>query len=42
MTLASLGDAERRPGERPRLNAAFHVTLLREPDDAPTSDVRPL
>ena len=34
VTLASLGNAGRRPGTQPQLNAALHVTLLREPDDA--------
>lgn len=41
ITLASLGDADRRPGERPQLNAAFHVLLLREADESTTHDVRP-
>jgi Tfp pilus assembly protein PilO len=34
ITLAALANAQARPGERPQLNAAFHVTLLREADDA--------
>jgi hypothetical protein len=33
ITLASLGNADRRHGVLPQLNAAFHVTLLREADD---------
>jgi hypothetical protein len=33
ITLASLGNADRRRGVRPQLNAAFHVTLMREADD---------
>jgi len=33
ITLASLGNADRRQGVLPLLNAAFHVTLLREADD---------
>jgi Tfp pilus assembly protein PilO len=40
ITLASLSDADRRPGERPQLNAAFHVSLLREADVSTTHDVR--
>ena len=32
MTLASLGNADRR-GAAPQLTAAFHVLLLREPDE---------
>jgi hypothetical protein len=40
ITLASLSDADRRPGERPQLNAAFHVLLLREADDSTTHGVR--
>ena len=41
ITLASLGDADRRTGVRPQLNAAFHVLLLREGDDPTTNDARP-
>jgi hypothetical protein len=41
ISLASLGAADRRPGVRPALNAAFHVLLLREGDDPATHDVRP-
>ena len=41
ITLASLSDADRRAGVRPQLNAAFHILLLREADDAPTHTVRP-
>jgi hypothetical protein len=33
ITLASLGNADRRHDALPQLNAAFHVTLLREADD---------
>jgi Tfp pilus assembly protein PilO len=40
VTLASLANAGRRPGERSELNAAFHVLLLREPD-ATTHDLQP-
>lgn len=42
MTLATLGAAGRRPGEPPLLNAALHVTLLREPDDATSARARSL
>jgi Tfp pilus assembly protein PilO len=41
ITLASLRDADRRPGERPQLNAAFHVRLLQEADESTTNDTRP-
>jgi Tfp pilus assembly protein PilO len=41
IALASLSDADRRPGERPQLNAAFHVQLLREADESTTHDARP-
>jgi hypothetical protein len=40
ITLASMSDAERRPGEQPPLNAAFHVILLREADDSSTRIAR--
>lgn len=40
ITLASLGIAARRPGEPARLNAAFHVLLLREADEPTTHDLR--
>jgi hypothetical protein len=40
ITLASMSDADRRPGERPQLNAAFHVQLLREADESTTHDAR--
>jgi len=40
ISLASLGNADRRPGTRPQLNAAFHVLLLREGDDTTTPDAR--
>jgi hypothetical protein len=39
INLASLSDAARRPGERPQLNAAFHVLLLREADESTTHAV---
>lgn len=42
LTLATLSGAARRPGEPPLLNAAFHVTLWREPDDATTARARSL
>jgi len=42
ITLATLANAQTRPGDRPQLNAAFHVTLLREADDAPPSTARAL
>ena len=42
ITLGSLGSADRRTGISPRLNAAFHITLLREPDDVPVAPVHPL
>jgi hypothetical protein len=41
ITLASLGDADRRAGVRPQLNAAFHVLLLREADDSTIHNLRP-
>jgi hypothetical protein len=41
LTLASLSDADRRAGERPQLNATFHVLLLREADESTTHDARP-
>jgi Tfp pilus assembly protein PilO len=42
ITLVSFGNADRRRGVRPQLNAAFHVTLLRENDDTTTSVTRRL
>lgn len=42
ITLAALGTAQTRRGDRPQLNAAFHVTLLREADDATTPPARAL
>jgi hypothetical protein len=42
ITLATLGSAQTRPGDRPQLNAAFHVTLLRESDDATPTPARAL
>ncbi len=42
ITLGSLGSADRRTGISPRLNAAFHITLLRESDDVPIAPVHPL
>jgi len=42
LTLASLGVADRRPGERPNINATFHATLLREPDAATLPRLHPL
>jgi len=41
ITVASLSNAERRPGGSPQLNAAFHVLLLREAQEPPHHDVRP-
>ncbi len=38
--VASLSNAERRPGGTPQLNAAFHVLLMREAPEQP-HDVRP-
>lgn len=35
LSVASLGNTERHPGQRPQLNATFHITLLREADAAP-------
>ena len=42
LSLASLADADRRLGEAPLLNAALHVTLLREPDDATPANIQRL
>ncbi|MGA2395553.1 MAG: hypothetical protein ABSH03_19605 [Candidatus Lustribacter sp.] len=42
ITLGTLGTAQTRPGDRPQLNAAFHVTLLREADDATPAPARAL
>ena len=41
VTLASLANAGRRPGEPSQLNAAFHVLLLREADEPTTHDPQP-
>lgn len=41
VSVASLSNAERRPGGIPQLNAAFHVLLLREAQEPPQHDVRP-
>jgi Tfp pilus assembly protein PilO len=41
ISVASLSNAERRPGGSPQLNAAFHVLLLREAQEPPQHDVRP-
>jgi hypothetical protein len=41
MSLTSLTDADRRPGLRPQLNAAFHVRLLREADESTFHDALP-
>jgi hypothetical protein len=41
ITVASLSNAERRPGAAPQLNAAFHILLLREAQEPPHHDVRP-
>jgi hypothetical protein len=41
IAVASLSNAERRPGGTPQLNAAFHVLLLREAQESPHHDVRP-
>jgi hypothetical protein len=42
ITLTTLGNAPTRPGERPQLNAALHVNLLREADDATPASNRAL
>lgn len=42
ITLGTLANAQTRPGERPQLNAAFHVALLREPDVVTPSHARAL
>jgi hypothetical protein len=41
ISVASLSNAERRPGGSPQLHAAFHVLLLREAQEPPQHDVRP-
>lgn len=41
ISVASLSNAERRPGGIPQLNAAFHVLLLREAQEPPQHDLRP-
>jgi hypothetical protein len=41
INLTSLGNADRRPGVRPQLDADFHVFLLREADESTTTDARP-
>lgn len=42
ISLATLGNAQTRPGDKPQLNAAFHVSLLREADDATPAPTRAL
>ena len=39
--VASLSNAEHRPGGSPQLNAAFHILLVREAQESPQHDVRP-
>ena len=42
IALASLGNAQLRPGSRPQLDATFHVVLLRETDESTIRDPRPV
>jgi hypothetical protein len=42
ISLATLGNAQAKPGDRPQLNAAFHVTLLREADEPTIPPARAL
>lgn len=42
ITLATLGNAQAKPGGRPLLNAAFHVNLLREADEPTIPPTRAL
>jgi Tfp pilus assembly protein PilO len=41
ISIAALGNTERRPGTRPQLTATFHVTLLREADASPIPTPHP-
>lgn len=39
ISVASLSNAEHRPGTSPQLNAAFHILLLRDAQEPPQHDV---